>query len=239
MSLIELWQKQQLEIEKKQEASKPFKEKLKKLGEEKEVLLVKEQELNEKKRKLLQLRQSAKKTEDHLADLESKRYKITKELYGGNITNPKELSSLEDKGRSLDNQINKLLELYLELEEKGAVAEKNIKGEEELLAAAKSDYNQKARLLKKDWEASKTKIEALDNQIRQVEDKISPLLLAKYKRLQVRLGANTLVEVRKGICVGCGIKLSSLLYQQLRLGELVQCENCGRLLIIPGENPES
>ncbi len=238
MSLIELWQKQQLEIEKKLEASKPFKENLKKLGEEKEVLLTKEQELNEKKHQLLQLRQSAKKTEDHLADLESKRHKITKELYGGSITSPKELSSLEDKGRSLDNQINKSLELYLELEEKRAITEKSITNEDELFIAAKNLYNRKARALKKDWEDSKTRIENLSSQILQVEEKIPPQLLAKYKRLQTRLGTNTLVEVRKGICVGCGIKLSSLLYQQLRLGELVQCENCGRLLLILDENPE-
>lgn len=232
MSLIKLWQKQQLEIEKKLEMNKPFKESLKKLGEEKEIILKKEQGLNEQKQNLLQLRRSIKKAEDHLVDLESQRNKITKELYGGNIKNPKELSSLEGQGKNLDNQINKLLELYLELEEKGASTEKSILMGDEVLAEEKNQYNQKARLLKKDWEASKAKIESLTNEIQSIEEQLSPQLLARYNRLHTRLGLNALVEVKKGTCVGCGIHLSSLLYQQLRLGELAQCENCGRLLLI-------
>lgn len=231
MSLAELWRKQQLEIEKNQEANKPFKENFKRLGEEKEIILGKEKLLNEQKQDLLQLKETAKKAEDHLAELESQRNKITKELYGGTVKNPKELSILEEQGKNLDKQIHKLLELYFELEEKGVSVEKSILMGNETLNAEKNQYNQRVRILKKDWEISKAKIEGLNEEIQTIEAHLSPQLLAKYQRLQTRLGSNVVAEVRKGICGACGIQLSSLLHQQLRLGEQVQCENCGRLLL--------
>lgn len=95
---------------------------------------------------------------------------------------------------------------------------------------AKKEYDQLKVVCQKEKDDASIDMLALDKKMEELEKKVSPSLMARYKR--VRLHHNMpLVEVRDGKCSGCNMGLPSLAIRRL-IGEdmILECENCGRLL---------
>ena len=95
---------------------------------------------------------------------------------------------------------------------------------------AKMEYDQLKVVCQKEKDDASIDMLALDKKMEELEKKVSPSLMARYKR--VRLHHTTpLVEVREGKCSGCNMGLPSLAIRRL-VGEdmILECENCGRLL---------
>jgi predicted nucleic acid-binding Zn-ribbon protein len=232
MSLAQLWQLQQLELAREKETRQLNKQFLKELSKEKEKLLARQEELKQARIQLEKLVKQHKRQGRDLEELEAKKRDLSEELYSGRVANPKELSHLEEQVQAVEAKLQTMLEEYLELEEKVASMENNIQEKQNNLTEDMNSYNQKARAAKGDWQAAKSRIEALDGEIEKVAAQIDPSLLAQYRRLQQRLGISVLATVQDGVCGGCSIKLPSLFCQQVKQGETIKCENCGRLLVI-------
>ena len=95
---------------------------------------------------------------------------------------------------------------------------------------AKKEYDQVKILCQKEKDDASIDMLALDKKMEELEKKVSPSLMTRYKR--VRLHHNIpVVEVRDGKCSGCNMGLPSLAIRRL-VGEdmILECENCGRLL---------
>lgn len=232
MSLAQLWQLQQLELAREKEKRQLDKGLLKTLAKEKEELLTRQKELKQAKMEWRKLVEQCKRQNREIENLEAKRKDLSEELYSGRVTNPKELSHLEEQALNMEAKVEAMVEEYLKLEEKATLMENNILVQHNNLSKAMNDYNQKARVAKGDWQAAKGRIQALTGEIEEMAALVDPSLLAQYRRLQQRLGLSALATVQGGFCGGCGIKLPSLFYKQLKQGEAVKCENCGRLLVI-------
>lgn len=65
---------------------------------------------------------------------------------------------------------------------------------------------------------------------------VEPPLLATYDRLAERLGGVAVARVIHGTCDGCRLSLSATELDQLRRGGSgrLHCEQCGRILVLPG-----
>ena len=97
-------------------------------------------------------------------------------------------------------------------------------------AKAKKEYDQLKIVCQKERDDAAIDMLALDKKMEELEKKVSPALMSRYKR--VRLHHNMpIVEVREGKCSGCNMALPSLASRRL-VGEdmILECENCGRLL---------
>ncbi len=152
-------------------------------------------------------------------------------LYGGAVTNPKELADLQSKIAALLRRRQKLeddlLETMIELEEaEGAYAQ-----------AQKHLDETQAR-----WTAEQADLmaerEALQRRLAEIEqaraaplDRIEAGDLVTYQALRRRKGGLAVVQVRDGACGGCGIAVTPGLKWQLRQNGLGYCGNCERIIV--------
>jgi uncharacterized protein len=61
---------------------------------------------------------------------------------------------------------------------------------------------------------------------------MAPALVTLYEKIKKRWGPTVVVEVDGELCKGCKLTMRPQFQQDLRVGDkLMQCENCGRLLI--------
>ena len=100
---------------------------------------------------------------------------------------------------------------------------------------AKKEYDQIKIVCQKEKDDASIDMLALDKKMEELEKKVSPALMTRYKR--VRLHHNIpVVEVRDGKCSGCNMGLPSLAIRRL-VGEdmILECENCGRMLYADNE----
>ena len=133
---------------------------------------------------------------------------------------------IEKLNREAGNLEKEIKKLFQNLE--GAVTEYQKTRQQG--AKAKKEYDQLKLVCQKERDDAAVDMLALDKKMEELEKKVSPALMSRYKR--VRLHHNIpIVEVREGKCSGCNMALPSLAIRRL-VGEdmILECENCGRLL---------
>lgn len=185
---------------------------------------IKEEQLAEAK--------SANSKADH--EVEAQRAKIEntqKALYGGSVTNPKELEDLqlesESLKRYLDTLEDRLLEKMVDLEEaelKHAQASQKLtelvarkSGENELMTADRLDLLSTIERTETEREAALSNISADD--------------LKTYEKFRRRFDGVALALLASGNCGVCGVDLARSKEQEIRGGNtLVYCDQCGRIL---------
>lgn len=95
---------------------------------------------------------------------------------------------------------------------------------------AKKEYDQLKVVCQKEKDDASIDMLALDKKMEELEKKVSPSLMIRYKRVRQH-HSMPVVEVKDGKCSGCNMGLPSLAIRRL-VGEdmILECENCGRLL---------
>jgi len=206
------------EIEKELAASSPFAAVERELSDFEDALKAKSREL--------------KNLEWDTGEITKKIRDINAKLYGGQISNPKELSSLQQEVNSLSTRKSELedktLELMAEIEElqaKTGSSKENLnhlKNEDEVHRHALVEEN---RLLK-------THLESLEKEHQVLTTQIEKAALELYDRLRLKSGKAVAV-VEKGICGGCRITVPAIeLARAKGNSDLVRCESCGRILYV-------
>ena len=154
-----------------------------------------------------------------------------KTLYGGSVTNPKELEDLqlesESLKRYLDTLEDRLLEVMVALEEAEL---KHDQANQKLtqLIARKSGEND---LLNADRLDLLSTIERTEIEREPALSNISAEDLKTYEKFRQRFGGIALALIHEGSCGVCGVDLARSIEQDIRSGNtLVYCEQCGRIL---------
>jgi predicted nucleic acid-binding Zn-ribbon protein len=186
-----------------------------------------------------------KSVDDHLTEVrsehsaaehavQSQRTKIKQNesaLYGGSVTNPKELEDLQMEQESLKRYLETLedryLEAMMELDE-AETAFENADAELDLVkaqsAAENADLVDEKKTLQKNIERQESEREAILGNISS-ED------LATYQKLQDRFQGIAVAKVVGGNCSICGVDLARSKMQAIQSGsELIRCSQCNRIL---------
>jgi predicted nucleic acid-binding Zn-ribbon protein len=169
-------------------------------------------------------------------DLTEKSNKISKhqeDLYGGKITDIKELK-----------QIQKVIAHYKK--DKDSIEEKILDLMEEMEDINKSINNFSENLKEKEKQFKKRK-EEIDSAMLVIENNINSLninrkgilskltdarLLKEYERLRKEKGGNAIIKVDGSVCPGCYLDLpSDAIYQLKKNRKMIICPNCSRILI--------
>jgi predicted nucleic acid-binding Zn-ribbon protein len=152
-------------------------------------------------------------------------------LYGGSVTNPKELEDLQMEQESLKRYLvtleDRLLEAMMDLDEAEAAFE-NADAELDLAKAQSAAQNA-------DLVAER---ESLEKDIQRLEDEREAILgnipaedQAIYDQLQERFRGLAIAEVAGGNCSVCGVDLARSKLQDIQSGtELIRCSQCNRIL---------
>lgn len=154
-------------------------------------------------------------------------------LYGGDITNAKELQSVRAEIESVERRIDEHEGLELEAMERVELIEREIS---ELDAQISQAQEQAAELeAARDAAAQTILVEIAEHDVARdaQRDKLPPDLQAQYDAAATRYQGTAVGELDGDRCTACGISLSYADVNALVEGPpLTTCPSCGRLMVI-------
>lgn len=226
-AVIKLIELQELEIE-TAALEKAIAEARSKLGESQTLKKARE-DASRIDNHLRQLTSRQRDLELQSQELTAKLKNVNEKLYSGRVTNPKELTNLQQeadilgaKAAKIDEETIAVIEQTEKANEEGASAHHLLKEEE---ASFKVDQKK----LKEQIESMLQKLGSLQEKRARVASEIPPQILQQYQRIKMQKGI-AVVRVSHGTCGGCRINLSTSQLQRVRNEPLERCANCGRIL---------
>ena len=188
---------------------------------------------HEKRGAVDELRSRLSDAEWSVDEVRSKAAEVERKLYGGTVTNPKELADLDTDLKSLKRQIAKredlLLGLLVEMEE----AEAQLASAKGRYADIEADWKQHQEDLLRERGQIEPQVAALQARRDVQSPSVDRLSLRLYERLRERHAGQAVARVERGMCQGCRITLPVSILQKVRSGiDLIQCVSCERILFV-------
>ncbi len=154
-----------------------------------------------------------------------------KKLYGGAVTNPKELEELQLESESLKKYLvtleDRYLETMLELDETEASHIAARDAFDLLEAKTLSDHAD----LDEERSSLTAAIENREQEKEAVLPDIKPEDIEQYDRLRSRLNGIAVAVISDGSCSACGLDQVRSKLQEIRTGNvIIQCAQCTRIL---------
>jgi predicted nucleic acid-binding Zn-ribbon protein len=172
------------------------------------------------------LRESDRVREDHRSRLRSRE----KELMSGRIRNPTELMQMSDEVAHMKARFAEEEEAELRIMEDAEAADEAVRFATAALEEVRrtsADEEPALRAQLAEWQAELGDVEADEAA---VWEQVPPRDQAVFNRIRVRPAVARLVGTQ---CSACHVTITSSGMQALRKGDaLVQCENCGRILVV-------
>ena len=225
----QLYQLQELDLEIEQE-EQSLAQKSAQLGD-RTVLDDAHAKLDSEQKALEELRHRHRDAEAEVDDVLSKISATEEQLYGGKVTNPKELSGLQHEVATLKEKGDDLENKALEIIDQVETAEKNLAAATEAYAALEEEWQREQKQLSVDIEGLKASLADLTEKRRQLAGQIDSPTLKLYEKIRQQKKP-AVAKVEQGICHACRISLSASALQRARSGQPVQCGTCGRILYI-------
>ncbi|HEV8353303.1 MAG TPA: C4-type zinc ribbon domain-containing protein [bacterium] len=178
--------------------------------------------------------------QSNLRDLElelqstvGKAHKVEADLYGGRVSNPKELTALQDDLRSLGRQRERLEDEALGLMEEIETLLKGIHQLEERREAADAALATHLQDLRRRNDTLVVDIETLRAQREHLAREVDEDLLRRYERLRERKGGVAVSAVVGGVCDACHYAIPEGRVDKVLEGpDLYACDQCGRILYV-------
>ena len=194
-----------------------------------------ESNINLTKEKISENSKISLKLERLLKEYDYTKKKLEVDLYGGQITDVKQLEQL-----ALDKE--KTFGLIDEVESRILSLIDDNEALEERYLAIKDDYEQLRFEIISTQEQANEMIEGLKTKIRDAEQgkasiipDIELTILGRYDLTRDKRGKG-IVLVNNDICSGCNVRIPTYLMQDIKKqSEIIYCESCGRLLYYTGD----
>jgi predicted nucleic acid-binding Zn-ribbon protein len=217
-----------LEIESKEQA---LSQKNSQLGE-RHALDEAQNQLAAEKQRLEALKRQQHDAEWEMDDLLSRITTAEQQLYGGRITNPKELSSLQHEVTTMKAKNDQMETKVLEIIEQVEAAEKGVAAASRDFKKLEDEWHRQQQQLADDIEQLKSRLADLRQERQQLAGEIEPQALGLYEKIRQQKQP-PVARVEQGICRVCRITLSASELQRVRSGNPIQCGSCGRILFLP------
>lgn len=230
MSLAgQLYKLQQLdmELQKKQQELSEVENQL----SDNKALVATEYKLASQKEQLEDARKKQKSSEWELEDLQEKVRKIDNKLYSGTTKDSKELVNLEKEVKGLKSQIRTREDALLGLMSQVEEIEAEAKTTTEELKRLEREWEQRQETLRPRKNEIKTVLAKLRGNRNGLAQQFDSETLNIYERIKLTSG-QAIVKVEKGRCLGCHVTVPTSQGQKVKAGDLIQCNNCSRILYL-------
>jgi hypothetical protein len=197
--------------------------------EDDKTLVAAKSRLATQEQQLAETRKKQKGVEWELEDLQEKVKQVNHKLYNGKIRNPKELLNVENELRSLKDRTRKKEDEVLELMAQVEEIEDRVK----ISSKETQNLQQEWQERQETFSHKKTEIEVEIDELEEVRRGLAELIALENLRLYEQLRSTkgqAVARVERGRCQGCHIALPTSQWQRAKAGELVQCNNCSRIL---------
>jgi predicted nucleic acid-binding Zn-ribbon protein len=197
------------------------------------ALIAAEVRIASQKEQLEDAKKKQRSSEWELKDVQEKARQIDSKLYSGKTKDPKELVNLEKEAANLKSQIKAKEDSLFAL----------MSRVEEMEAGSKAAARE-VELLRQEWlkrqetfGPRKGEIETMLAGLKKdrigLVQQISSEAFNTYERIRLTMG-QAVVKVERGRCLGCHITVPTSQWQKTRTGDLIQCNNCNRILYMEG-----
>jgi predicted nucleic acid-binding Zn-ribbon protein len=133
-----------------------------------------------------------------------------------------------------ENEIRKIEDDELELMEQGDKLKVEVTAEDKKAAATKDSISRQLVDLGEKSKTLEARLAELTKERTDLASKIDEDLLSRFERLFKSKGDAAIVAVEHGVCTGCHMKLTTATVKGVEAGkEIVNCEQCGRILYEP------
>lgn len=157
-----------------------------------------------------------------------------KRLYGGRITNPKELGSLSEEIAQEKRRLNGIEDKILALLEDGEAVGATVAKLEATLAQQTESWNVSQGQARRRVQDLEGNLEAYSARREALAAQVDHTARALYDNLRRQKGGVAIAQVLQRTCQACRVGLTPALEQRARIGtDLVPCHSCGRILYIP------
>ena len=158
---------------------------------------------------------------------------LNSQLYGGEITNPRDLESLEREASNVKSLVEQHENALSQLTERIGEAQ-----------ARKAELQTKLDEAKAAWEIRQAELQSaikdlsaeragFEGQRSKLTEGLDPVSLQHYEKLRISKGGLAVARVERGLCQGCRMSLPTHQQQRVRNGgQTVLCSSCGRMLIL-------
>lgn len=137
-----------------------------------------------------------------------------------------QIAATEMAASVLADEILEALELVDDFQRKIAEAQENVgKGKEELARTSEAVSAKEGEL--------KSEVARLEAELRETEEVLPVDARDAYQRMVKSRGSDCMARVEGDSCGGCFQQLTPNAQNSLRLGQMVVCGSCGRLLYLP------
>lgn len=173
----------------------------------------------------VRLRDSDREREAHRSRLHTRE----RELMSGRIRNPTELMQLSDEVAHLKAAFAEEEDAELALMEEAEAADAAVRAAEGELESARRVAAANEPALRAELEEARSELAEVEREQDSVWQQVPARDQAVFQRIRVR---PPIAEVSGNQCSACRVAVTSSGMQALRKGDtLVQCENCGRILV--------
>jgi len=176
------------------------------------------------------------KKEAELEKADEKRKALMGKAYGGTISNPKELETLEKEiaslGRTKDRLETELLALFDTVDREN----RSVQEQDALVASLERELAETVATFERERERLNSEIASLQKERAEVSGSVQPSSLQTYERLRGRAGNLAVAVIDGRVCTACRVNLPIVQIARLTQGtEFEKCESCMRLLWIESE----
>lgn len=229
--LQQLYRLQQLDNEIREKKQR-LREVMQALKDDEEVVAARKQK--ERTGAALQKAQARQKElELQLGSVSDEARRSEDRLYSGDVTNPKELSDLQQKiaslGRRKDALEDQVLEMMLSVEEAQEVDE----AAAERLREAEAEWEARRERLEQEQDTLAEEAGRLLQQREKQADRIDDKMMSIYQDTASRRGGIAVAALVQQVCQACTVRVSATKARAAQTGELVYCSSCGRILYPP------
>jgi predicted nucleic acid-binding Zn-ribbon protein len=195
------------------------------------ALVAAESGLASQKEQLADARKKQKSSEWELEDLQEKIRQIDGKLYSGKTKDPKELVNLEKEVKGLKNQTTSKEDTLLGLMSLVEETEARVKTTAAELESLKKEWEQGQETLRPRKSETEIALTELKAEREKLAEQIESEAFNIYERIRLTRG-QAVVKVERGRCLGCHIAVPTSQWQKAKAGDLIQCNNCSRILYL-------
>jgi predicted nucleic acid-binding Zn-ribbon protein len=154
-------------------------------------------------------------------------------LYGGTVSNPRELQAMQDEIAALKRRIRQLEDQELELMEQIEPLDADLATLRSERAAVDESGSAIRASIAEEEVAIDAELEQVQTERAAAAAAVEPELLAEYDAMRPKLGGIAIARLTSGHCGGCHLSLAAVEVDRIKklpADEPVRCEECGRLL---------
>lgn len=175
-----------------------------------------------------------KDSELKLKSIDDKRTATEKKLYGGSVSSPKELSSLEKEIEHLKTQQGQLDERVLKLYESVEALRETEKAAKTVMDGLEAQARTVIGKEAKERKRLEAELARLLPEREAAADKITDKhLLSRYESIRKKSGKTGIGMILEHKCEGCHVAVTNFTIRNIFEDKGIEyCENCGRILML-------